>query len=264
LDLAAMMAIFGPGKRTLIAPGDPREWLVALANELAAKLVVATPAMAVTAKAPEVEVVDPRPPGPALKDRFEQPEDSHALLEHHPNGLTISFAASGLWKGSKGLFGFVLLWCGFTGVFTGIFLAASGAKDWPMFIFLGVFWLIGIAMLLGAVNMGRRQAVLAVLDGDMAIIQKGIFGTKRIRMPRNELAAIRAGPSGTSVNERPILELQVFPPSGKKIGLLAGRDDRELEWAATVLRQALQVPAVAAAAVESSGIMADAEQRGQR
>jgi hypothetical protein len=262
-DLAAIAAIFGPGKRMLVAPGYPTQWLVALANELAAKLLAAAPGTAAAAKAPEVEVIDSLDSEPRLKDRFEQPENSRALLEHHRNGLTISFPASGLWKGGKGLFGFALLWCGFIGVFTGIFLSTGGAREWPVLAFLGVFWLIGVAMLLGAINIGRRQAVLAVLDGDLAIIQKGIFGATRVRMAGNEVAAVRAGPSGASVNDRPILELQVLPVAGTKVGLLAGRDDRELEWAATVLRQALQVPGTTPATGESSGTIADAQWREQ-
>jgi hypothetical protein len=37
--------------------------------------------------------------------------------------------------------------------------------------------------------------------------------------------------------------LQIYPRAGKKQGMLAGRDEEELKWLATRLRQALQVPA---------------------
>ena len=40
-----------------------------------------------------------------------------------------------------------------------------------------------------------------------------------------------------------MIELQIQPRTGKKTGLLAGRNEQELRWLATRLRQALQVPA---------------------
>jgi hypothetical protein len=43
------------------------------------------------------------------------------------------------------------------------------------------------------------------------------------------------------VNHRPVIELQIFPRTGRKFGLLAGRDVAELQWIAAVLRQALGV-----------------------
>jgi hypothetical protein len=48
------------------------------------------------------------------------------------------------------------------------------------------------------------------------------------------------GPSGTEVNDRPVLELQIQGPAQKLHGMLVGRNERELVWIATMLRQALQ------------------------
>ena len=75
------------------------------------------------------------------------------------------------------------------------------------------------------------------------VAQAGLFGAKRWDWPREEIADIRAGPSGMEVNNRPVLELQVHPRSGKKAGFLAGRDEAELRWMATRLRRALRVSA---------------------
>jgi len=58
---------------------------------------------------------------------------------------------------------------------------------------------------------------------------------------REDIADIRAGPSGISVNERPVRERQVHPRSGKKVSLLTGRDEAELRWMATHLRRALGI-----------------------
>jgi hypothetical protein len=58
---------------------------------------------------------------------------------------------------------------------------------------------------------------------------------------REDIADIRAGPSGREVNDRPVLELQVHPRKGKKVGLLAGRNEEELRWMAAQLRRALEL-----------------------
>jgi len=242
MNLATIMAIFGAEKRLLIAPGYSCDLLVPLADALATGVQGGGVAVSATPQQPAVEVIEASLTGPRFGDRTEQPQDSTALLEEHANGITISFPAAGVWKGSKGLFVFGLFWSAFTGLITTIFILAEGPKEIPVLLFLSLFWLVGIGMLLAGLNMGRRQSVLAVLDGDLAVIRKGVFGTRRIRLSKGEVGAVRAGPSGAHVNNRPIIELQIYPLTGKKIGLLSERDDREIEWAATVLRQALQVP----------------------
>jgi hydroxymethylpyrimidine pyrophosphatase-like HAD family hydrolase len=47
------------------------------------------------------------------------------------------------------------------------------------------------------------------------------------------------GDSGTKVNEKSLLQLQVHNQAGKKQGLLTGRDPEELRWLAWTLNQAL-------------------------
>jgi hypothetical protein len=57
------------------------------------------------------------------------------------------------------------------------------------------------------------------------------------------LTAIRADASSMEVNHRPVIQLQIHPRAGKKVGLLSGRNEDELRWMATRLRRALNVPA---------------------
>ena len=73
----------------------------------------------------------------------------------------------------------------------------------------------------------------------MLVMQPGRFGGKKHEWLRDDVAGVRAGPSGMTVNDRPIINLQVHLKSGSKHGFLAGRDDAELRWMATVLRRAL-------------------------
>jgi len=60
---------------------------------------------------------------------------------------------------------------------------------------------------------------------------------------RGELAAVRMDASGMKVNDEPVPELRIEPTAGKKVGLMAGRDEQELRWVATLLRRQLALPA---------------------
>lgn len=51
---------------------------------------------------------------------------------------------------------------------------------------------------------------------------------------------IRVGPSGIEITDLRVPELQFHGPKGKLLGMLAGRDERELTWMATLLRQVLR------------------------
>src|SRR5262249_18306319 len=142
-----------------------------------------------------------------------------------------------------------LFWNGFIAVFTtvvvGVLLFGNpgpGADFSVLAIFGSVmvlFWAVGAGLMLGALHMGRRQAVLAVVGDRLLALQSGPLGAKRREWRRKELGRVAVGPSGMTVNDSPILELQVHARDGTKLGLLAGRDADELYWIATRLRRAL-------------------------
>jgi hypothetical protein len=85
--------------------------------------------------------------------------------------------------------------------------------------------------------------VFAAEGGRLRVETKGPFGSKQLEWSRGDISAIRADASGMEVNNRRLFELQIHPVTGKKVGLLAGRDENELRWMATRLRRALDVPA---------------------
>jgi len=184
-----------------------------------------------------------------------QPAGSRVTCDHHADGLTLTVPPAGLRRGSKGLFGFALLWNGFMAVFTTIMvLAMTGVMEMESNIdnvfgligaiaFVGLFWAIGIGLMLGAVNAGRRHAVLDVVGDTLLVYRRSIFGTKQREWNAHDISHIRIGPSGTEVNNRPIMQLQIHPKSGKKYGLLSQTSDDEIRWIAHELRQALRVPA---------------------
>ncbi len=89
--------------------------------------------------------------------------------------------------------------------------------------------------------MARRRAAFACTGGTLMVIQRGLFGSKQRDFEPGDVEAIRVGPSGMTVNDVPIRELQIFDDGATKFGLLAGRSDAELDWLAAELRQAYGV-----------------------
>ena len=108
-------------------------------------------------------------------------------IERFADGVTIKVPAAGLFAGTQGLFVFALIWNGIIGVITVVALAvffdtAPGRHDqaiWWHPAILSIFWLVGLGMLLGSINMGLRQAAMAVTGGTLMVIQTGLFGSKQ-------------------------------------------------------------------------------------
>ncbi|HKS37924.1 MAG TPA: hypothetical protein VJW76_12080 [Verrucomicrobiae bacterium] len=245
-ELGALLAEFEVGRPRMVAFGYPRDWLQALAEDLSARVGATASALA----PPAVELTDLLTVSqPQFDDVTHKPADSRVKVEPRSNGFVLLVPPAGLRKGSKGLFGFSIIWCLFMSVFTGFLVFASGQKSGGTSIgawaFIGLFWLVGLGMLAGAINMGRRRAMLLVENGRLSLAQIGIFGAKKWDWNRDGLSAIRADASGMAVNDVPVIELQIHPVGGKKAGFFAGRDEQELRWLATELRRALKLPAAA-------------------
>jgi hypothetical protein len=241
-ELAALFAEYESGPRRIVALGYPREWLLALARELE----ILAGARGVTDSPVEVEVVERwSPEDDAEAEVTEQPRHSRVGLEERSSGLRLTVPPAGLWRGSKGMFFFALVWCAFVAAFT-VGAARAGFEhdgpSWMPVLVISVFWLFGLGLLTFAINMGRRTAVISAEDGRLQVEVRGLFGVTRREWGPGELTAIRAD-SGFEVNDRPVLELQIHPLDGKKWGMLAGRDEDELRWMATRLRRALALPA---------------------
>lgn len=182
---------------------------------------------------------------PARKPPRPQPDDSDARVERRPDELTIEIPPAGLLRGSKGLFFFAVIWNAFITLFSVIWIPAWLSQSWPdklVSLFVLPFIAIGIALAIAAVNMGKRRTIIDVVGGALLISRKSIFGVKLYQHDRSEIESIDVGPSGMSVNDVPILELQVNLKTGGHTGLLPERRDSELKWIASELRAMLNVP----------------------
>jgi hypothetical protein len=248
-SLGGLEAHVGTAKAMPVAIGYPKEWLTALGDEL-------------TRHINESNVIESHAPLPATEEVVKrlssdqdtsvaseevavQPRTSQVRLEETADSVTLAIPPAGL-RGSKGMFSFGIVWCGFIAVFTGVFLF-TGKKDLgiiaPVLLFLSLFWTVGLAFLIAAINMARRRALFVATPNELRIAQENLFGKKAWSWARADLASVVVGKSGVEVNSRPLLELQVYFQNGNKSGFLGGRDEAELQWVAGALRRKLNLAA---------------------
>ncbi len=249
-DLAALDADCGKPKGFLIALGYPREWLHALGDDLASRCNLATPGRVLAPHKLTVETVaEPlRQPKPfAQADNLNQPAGSEVTLEPQVDGFTLHVPPAGVWRSSRFLLIFGVVWCAFCALFTWLMISTKDRMSLLAMPFLAPFWAIGIVMIFVAIKSGRRRATIRATGDRLCITYTGVFRTQTREWSRDEIAAICTGPSGTEINHVPLIELQICPRAGGTFGLLAGRDTAELQWIAAVLRQALGAPPATAA-----------------
>lgn len=170
-----------------------------------------------------------------------QPAGSKAILTRNADGITIEFPKRGFQGGARSLLVFSIIWTSIVGVIVLFILTLSSSNKptpVPATLFLGVFLLIGVGVLLGAISVAKRRAVIDVVSGAVLVTTQGLRGVKTWQCEPDILTDIRVGPSGTTVNDKPVLELQIHRSTGDHAGFLAWRDDDELRWAAAELRVA--------------------------
>ncbi len=241
-------AEFNNRKSLWLAMAYPLDLLTPLADDISSKIEALGYSAAV-----EIPLITTADDNYARVDRritesLKQPDNSKVQLKHSDMGITLTIPPVGIWRGSKGLFGFSLFWCGFMIMFTAIAIVAPlmGATQpnpniWIFSIFCAVFWAVGIGVMLCAINMGRRHAIIDIVDDTLLINRKNLFGFKQHEWTRDQLQDIRIGPSGMTVNNVEVMELQIHPTTGEKLGLFSGRDKQELKWMADVLSRQLEL-----------------------
>jgi hypothetical protein len=251
----------GPnGKKGWLVLGYPREILVALAEQLARHLGAfppdpADPAQAESAPAapapptaatptPVAVVAEPEFPN---RDTPEPPVKTAVTLERHPDGLTLSVPRRGLRGKNCEMFILSL-------ALTAIGSFVVGLSIWAMFqpnraggtltgqimgvVVGGMFAAGGTVMLVVAVQSALEKVVLAVVGEKLLTFETTPFGATRREYARADILDIAC--VGT---EHP--ELQIVLPHQPVVAMLARRDEAELKWVATVLRQALGIPSEA-------------------
>ncbi len=249
-------------KSFLVAPGYPHEILAPLLVEVGAELnrtrgtgapiIISTKVSEPTEGSFDDDHLGLKDFKAAEKNgswTFLQPADSKIAIHDQGNSKAYRVSPMGIRKGSKGLLGFSIAWNLFTLVFTIVFISICLAGDlfqgWNLVgsllfaLFACLFWLVGIGSLVSAINAGRRTAMLGIADGQLFVERKSIFGTKWLELPIGKIKKIGVGPSGTEINNVPVLELQIRDSAGHKHGLLSQLANDDLFWLAQELSKSL-------------------------
>ncbi len=231
-NLGMIVAEFDGARELHLATGYPIDWLTALADDLSRRRELTS-----SGARPPVDRIDVVPLDRPATAPAERPAGSNAVLETRADGLTLDLPPLGLRKGSKGLFIFAIVWLVFVGTFTGTMIATGAPL--PAFLFILLFWAIGVGLLLGSIHLGRRRCRLEVTAEKVVWDQASPIRRRRREWPRAAVAEVQVGPSNWKVNDREVPELQILPAGGRKFGMLAGRDEEELRWMAGVIGEAL-------------------------
>lgn len=252
-----LLAETARGRKVWLALGYPREVLAALAAKLAQPVAselaqpVTDPVTGEPAAAPILVPVVVEAPDAPGRDVREQPPDSRVRLERHPDGVTVTVPRLGVVKGSGGMVFMGLIFSAVGGVFTVSLIErllnpnAGPIGGTPIG---AIFLVIGVVMLVASVQAGMKRVVLAVVGDRLLTFETGPLGSRRREFTRDGLRDIACGPSNVSVNKKPLPQLQIVEVYESTVGMLTGRDETELMWIATVLRQALKLPAAPPAA----------------
>jgi hypothetical protein len=114
------------------------------------------------------------------------------------------------------------------------------ASDAPgVLAFLSVFWLVGLGLFLLALHLGTRRWVLKADRKQLEATLRSAVRSRNWQWNSADLREVVVGDSGMEVNNGRLQELKVYARTGKKNGLLLGRDPDELAWIATRLRRVL-------------------------
>ncbi len=183
-------------------------------------------------------------------DTPERPSKTSVTIHRSLDGpLVFQIPATGLTGTARWLFGFSCFWNLFMIVFTGIWISANAQQ--PMAVleltgliaFLLVFWIVGISMLVYAICLSRRSTMIGIEQPLCFYETKGLFKTQWREFETEHIQDVRVGPSGMTINEVPVNELQIVvnKPAASTFGLLSNLTDEELRWIAYELRNELSL-----------------------
>jgi hypothetical protein len=255
-DTQGVIEIVGRGAQALWFAADyPRDWLLAVAEELARRCGVAHEVMPLDS--PQFRIHPFLLSEAEDEDTFDhdqQPATSAATVavdgdELHivvPPGRTVRrvFVQNGAL-----IFLFLLLWPAALCWDVLVDGAQVPADSLP---FAAVMAAVGGVLFMLAVRQEQRTVVL-VVQPHRLLFEKSplLFWHTRREWRRSRILAIRTGDSSPRGEAGGALELQIHFADMRHDGILGGRDPAELRWLATVLRRALDVPATVTHFVEN-------------
>jgi hypothetical protein len=181
-----------------------------------------------------------------FQERSEQPARSKVLVEQLVDGLRLTVPPDRLWLGERRAVvpALAFVTCLFA-VAAAIFVWGRWSDDWGewhMALTAGaitgcafpatllLLWLLFLAYL------RRQRAVIRVQDGNLSVTHTGMLRRRSYDWPREQRPDVHLGHPRIGT----LWQLQIHSGDAKRVGLLTGRDPCELQWLATIIRQALR------------------------
>ncbi len=250
MPLASLLAEYESGETTRLLIAYPPQWIEEVAYDLAGRLSAhparqqSDPIEVLTAgAADETDPEAQQRAAPGTNVGWSQPPESTIEISRTRDGITIVIPPRSMWRDRKGVSAHSAL----SGMLAAITASAVGFVNSPWYVSTGIaaFWGIGSLFVLAAVAVGRRSALIDIIEDreskSLLLTQKSYFKIIQRGWSREELRAIECSPSGMEVNDKPVMELRITPASGGTVSYFTGRDEDELQWLAHTLRQALEV-----------------------
>jgi hypothetical protein len=175
-----------------------------------------------------------------FQERWEQPAESKVRVEKLDEGILLTIPPGNLWLGHIptalraiatvtmlfALATVVLLWGGWIEAFT----FGAGFAD-------AMLVLAYLSIVFANARLGHQRAIIVVQGGKLDALYSSPIRGREHRWSSQEQLDVRLGHPWGFYNG--LWELQIH--SGQeKVGLLVGRDPIELQWLATLIRQALR------------------------
>ena len=177
----------------------------------------------------------------AARLRPQRPESCRVEVVRQPGQPTVfRLPALGFRGQAAGMLVFAFVWNAFVGFMAVVMLGGAIANGdfWgplPMLLFMIPFLGIGIFVLVYGLNLARRTALIGV-DPDFLFCETQELRKKSwVEIPLVEVQSIEVGSSGTSLNDQPLMQLQIkhTTPAGQITRLFTGVPEAELEWIAS-------------------------------
>ena len=181
-----------------------------------------------------------------IDERPAQPRNSKATLEQWPDGLLIELPHRGWWRpGSR----FVTIWCfgwnGMTLLSTAAFVPALLAgkvegEPWVAWILMPIFWIVGIVAFVVLFRKARRSGRIVLAGKSLSFEETDPFGSTTLQWNTEEIECITVGAKKYETEDSITWKNFITVcPTEKERQWFNNREKPELEWLATVLRQAL-------------------------
>ena len=160
----------------------------------------------------------------------ERPDGTKIEVRREGEALTIYIPPAGLRGPGGGLLVFSILWNGFMAFFTPMwFLGEQPPGGHPVFLylFLALFWAVGIGLLIGALKMIFGKTLVRIEGGGL-FIQKKLFGRGKLRQHTLPAAPSARLETAYEQNDTPVYAVVVKADDGKvKFGTALSDDEKD-------------------------------------